>query len=511
MRVFFFITLFVLSAGAFAQRPADSLYLNPIALRQFGYQTGNLAGLASFKDSSTAAIEVGYGLTRGSFRKAQQPFMDQQARLGIEGINTFKRFRTWGRIKLTRNYQDSLAWSAKGTEDVEQPYYYGSIKPGPFQRTAYSLSGMLLYALVPGKLNIGSGIDYDFKTSTRSVDPRPEVNAFSLKLRPQVTYQHASHTWYAGGIWGYGDEQNILTFKSIQYRLSPAFPDRINYLIQGYGLIAIRQGNQEFHRRVRVYGGEAGYVYAGNRLEIMSSVRYEKRGETNMIRLERSTATADIGRFNTARLDVQGLFTYHNDKSTQQLELTASNTAASDFNVTKGGTNYYYDQTSAAAAYTLRFDKGATSFKPDFGISLAYSTTAHEDIISAHQVSFTRFEPGIRAGFLNRFSSGDQVRVDAGGRFSWSSDNRLSVPASQETVFSRGVIYPDFAYNTSEFAALDFNLSLVTARLVPGLRTGLAWSGTYLTKWKQLKHVAGAMTNPGSDRFFSNISINLYF
>ncbi|WP_129715620.1 DUF6850 family outer membrane beta-barrel protein [Pedobacter sp. SYP-B3415] len=510
MKFLYIILLLILSAGGFAQTPADSIYLNPLALRQYGYQTSNIAGLANFRDTSTATIDVGYGLTQGSFRKAQQPFRDQQALLGIQGINTFKRFRTFGKIRLTRSYQDSLAWSAKGTEDFEQPYYYGSIKPGPFERTAYHLSGMLLYALVPGKLNIGSGIDYDFKTSTRSVDPRPEVNAFSLKLRPQLSYQLGNSVLYAGAIWGYGDEQNILTFKSITYRGSAAYPDRVNYLMQGYGLIAIRQGNQDFRRRLRNTGAEAGYIFTGAHLSLMGSLCYEQRAETNMIRLERSTATADIGRFDMDKIDARLIMTHTGGRLNHQLEVTAIAENGQDFNITKGGSNYYYDRTQAALNYSVQM-QGTAMFVPDFGLSFAYLATAHEDIVSSHLVDYTRLEAGIRAGVLGRLKRGERLRADLGGRFGWSPDNSMSVPGSQETAFSRGVVYPDFAYATSGNFSVDFGLQIVTGRIVPGLRTGFSFNGSYLSKWKQTYKPLNAATNPGKDRFFSNFSINLYF
>lgn len=504
------VFLLSLSVSAYSQSLTDSVYFYRQSQKSINTLFENATNLNSTIISRVGKAEVSFQNTNGHFRRSQEPENENIFKIATSGIATLGKFKTSGHFNFSRVYQDSLAWTTKGTEIDAQPYYFASSKAGEYERTIYDLGGILSYDLIKDRFSIGSGIDYNLTSSTRSVDPRPKVENFHLILKPELIFKLKSHTIGLQGIWGYGKEMFSLTFKNRDYAVSLGYPDRINYMIYGYGLIETMQSGQNTVRKETYRGAALNYALNTNNNQIRTALSYRKWNDDNSYTTVNSIGNNLIGTFKLDELRAGILINQTGQLHLNQLSLNVLNETGQDKRSLYNSTNYTYNRQLVDAEYLIRLHHQRKK-SLELGGTLNYQRTAKKDVISAHNVENTKLEPGISAGMYVKGQNKDLFSVFIAGGYIIPFNNAITVPPLQETVFTRGVIYPNYIYDTSKAFRLSGKLNYISASLFKEFKTGFSIQSYYLSGSQINSQFPNATFLPSKGRLGLNLAVNLYF
>lgn len=506
------ILLILLSVRGYAQSSTDSLYIYE--------QTQNNIAVGQLNTNfllNTAIERIGtslfkYNRENGGYRRAQQAQNTVTGGVRTEGINKFKRFITSGYFDFTRTWQDSLAWTTKGTEVDEQPYYYGSIKAGKYERFKYQLGGLAGYSLINEKLYIGIGLDFLYNSATRSVDPRPEVNTYEVILKPEILYKWKQHTIGVNALWGYGREVTSIAYKNDMYNTGAnGYPDRKNYLIQGYGFVTDNQGNEPLRRYDKHYGLGLSYSTNFNSYWLKASLNYKAILEDNFKVFKNSIARSYLSFYDTEKLN---FFLAINKVSAQfehQMLLNYERQQAEDLNIIFYAINYKYASNQFNLSYLFKHNQ-SPAFQKEFGLKVNYSSLQKDDLATDHHVNYSSIEPALVANLYfklknkDRFSTG----IDVGRRL--PQKQFLSIPANQVYVFTTGVVYPDYYYYNSKVLRTSFKASYITANVFSKFKAGLGIGLDYYKADIPSKNISTvAHSKPDDSSLRYNLGLNIYF
>ena len=503
----------MLSFRAFSQSLNDSSYFYQQAVNSLNTYQANNNFLINNNLNRLGSAKLFYQHNEGGYKPVQQAHRTTLAGVFTEGINKFGRFASSGYFGFTRTWQDSLSWSTKGLEEDDQPYYYGSIKAGNFERIKYQLGGNLAYNLIKDKLYIGGGTKFLYNSSTRSVDPRPEVNTFNITVTPELIYRIKSQYFSIKAKWGYGTEISTISFKNIDYKLSTnGYPDRVNYLIMGYGLYKNNQGVAEPLRRMDKHYG-LGFNYSASinkKVKTKAYFDYEHIQKDFYQTLDNSVNRAYTGFYDTDLLRFFLQTDYQSGHINHQFLMNYSNQLSNDINAIFYAINYRYKQNLAQVKYLVHFNK-TKKLSPEFGVNAVYKQVAKTDYSTAHYVDYTWLEPTVSAGVYYIPNKANKFYAGLGIAYRKSLEGSLSVGANQQNLFTYWIAYPDYSYHTSSAYKIGGELKYVTSNVLNQFKTGLSVKADYYQKDKIHAFFQTAKTNIGNNLLRVDLSLNLYF
>ncbi len=506
------IFLLILSASVSAQNNSDSLYFYNQSLNNLNIDHKSNTYLLSNPISKLGSVELFYNNYSGGYKPVQQAQKNTLVGLYTEGINKFGKFTTSGYFGFTKTWQDSLIWSTKGLEEDHQPYYYGSIKSGSFERIKYNLGGNVSYNLIKDKLYIGGGTNFMYNNSTRSTDPRPEVNSYNIIITPEATYRFKNQYVGLKAKWGYGTEETSISFKNNDFKLSTnGYPDRVNYLIMGYGLYKNNQGvSKPLKRLDKYYGLGLDYILQLSALKLKISLNYDNSKEDFYQDLDNSTNRAYVGLYDTDNLGFS-LYADHQTKNTNsQLILKYANQNSNDINTIFYAINYRYIQNIGDIKYLIHFNKNEKT-STELGTSLTYKKVEKNDFATDHLVNYSWLEPTISGALyiLPNANHKFYMGLEIGYRKPLSSN--LHVDASQENLFTNWIVYPDYTFNTSSAYKVSSEFKYITNKILKQFKTGFSAKASYYTKDKVYQTFSTSKLGLGDNLINVNFSFKLYF
>ncbi|PTT00536.1 hypothetical protein DBR11_09630 [Pedobacter sp. HMWF019] len=505
----------LLSAGVLAQvqTPADSVYFLMQNSRILYITQQNPAALINSDIKNTSTIALNYNNQSGHFRTTQTAENGREISLTASGINTLGRFKVSGYFNFKRTWQDSLSWTLQGLPDLATPYYFAAGKAGSYQRINYNFGGLLTYNLINNQLYIGSGIDYLFNTASRNTDPRPSVQTFNLNLSPNLTYKIGSQSIAARFIYSYGIENNKVSFKSTQYRNQSGteYPDRINYLIMGYGLLQGQFGVARMRRELKDNGYGLNYALKTQSAYLNADFSYVRHIEKNMESLENSANTKPYGTFYLNNYQGSFLVGLHSTNIDHQLYVDVLLQNGSDLNIHEfqGKVNYKYSQKKASFSYTV-LKKSTSSLQTEFGLNATYNKIDKKDISSSISSTFGYIQPGISGAQYKRFKDKSKLSVMLNPAIRVPVGNTAN-SAADSNVFFNEIVYPDFNYWSATAGVLSFTSKYITPLLFKGICSGFSLNAVYTQELSEAKKVYTNSFQPSKNRLDFTFSFNLYF
>ena len=514
-RLILYIILLPLSSFAQFQTGRDSLYSSYLAEKERVIAYSSATQLLAFPVKFAANAGLSAYSRKGNFHKGQEAEKDASANFYTEGIETLGKFRLAGTFSIRRTWQDSLAWTAKGTELDAQPYYFGSSKAGEYQRQNYTLTGILAYEFIKDKVYLSSGIEYMFNNSTRNVDPRPSVRTFSIKLKPELTLKVRKQLVGISALFGYGDENIRLGYTNDNYRGNQGYPSRINYLLSGYGLLTIRTSDRvSVLNKENSYSG-MGFSYASGmdntKSVFRASLTYSRWKEESAYPIESSLADTDVGSFDMDSWRFSSVFRTTTERNTiHQFYLDMQRNDGSDFNASVNGSNYSYLEQDVRAGYTLR-KKAAMNTELEAGAGFSFETLEKNDILSAHHVENQVLEPNLLIALYKRFSQSGRLSLSLRPALRIPIQQQISVPATQENVFTRGVVYPDYYYRSSRAVLFQGTAGYISPNIFKEFNTGMSLSVDYAKALNTASQQLASDFFPDEYRLQFKLGFNLYF
>ncbi|MCW3462907.1 DUF6850 family outer membrane beta-barrel protein [Chitinophaga nivalis] len=492
---------------------ADSLFLYRQSVRQLDFISGNMTQLTASDIRQAAEIGLRVENISGGLRPVQVAQTTTIASLYTQGVRTLGRFRLQGNFAFSRNWEDSLQWNMRGDGiDDGTPYYYATPKAGVFERANYNIGGIVAYSLIREKLYIGTDLNYYYNTATGSVDPRPAVNEFRLQARPGITWRSARHTVGVAALIGYGDERTQVAYKNGMFETGSFYPDRINYMVQGYAGI---QQMKEAFKREKEYSGIGGY-YAGQWKDwtIKANLDYTVTHITNLFNRPGSATDTLFATYQQDKTVFSLLLQQQKRNSSRQVYAGMTQDNGKDRNTTLNGSSYRFHHRNVYAGYEHLWRK-ESRWQPELGFLLTYDNTQRKDVTRSHITNYSYVLPQLHAGVYTHNRYHDRFAVHIWPSVQLPLDNKLTAPdptlESSPRPFTQGVVYPDYYYAGSTLAAVRANFTYITGRLLKQFNTGVT-AGVQYTKALQVPdHPLMNDRLVNGHRLGVSCSFNLYF
>ncbi|MCJ0743340.1 DUF6850 family outer membrane beta-barrel protein [Pedobacter montanisoli] len=509
MKKFITICFVLLSVKGFAQSLTDSLYLYQQSGNILSAAQQNANFLLVTPVNRSGKINLDYDYSNGGLRRAQQAQTTHQAGLVSEGFNKFGRFETTGYFRFSRIWQDSLSWTTKGLEQDDQPYYYGSIKAGSYERFRYELGGILSYNLIKDKIYLATGLNYLYNSATRSVDPRPQVNTYQFQIKPEVLYRLSKSVIGINALWGYGTETMGIAYKNIGYR-GGGYPDRVNYFVQGYGYYTKSQNESPLKRLDKQYGLGLTYTTSFADYHLKAAASYKTILEDNYKDLDQSVRKSYVSFYDTEKYDIFLQLDKQDKKTQQQLQLTYNQQQSNDVNIVFYAINYKYSAKNFNLQYLIRLDH--SNYANEFGLNVNYNHLNKQDVATQHHLQYVLFEPNVLYNAYLNFKNKDRLKLGLQLGYRTPLQNELSVDPLQINIFTHDVIFPDYQFYSSNTVKTSVSVHYVTANLFKNFRSAITASADYYRQLSVKNQLTDYNFNQiGKDFISCNLGLNIYF
>ncbi|PYF71513.1 DUF6850 family outer membrane beta-barrel protein [Pedobacter nutrimenti] len=509
MKVKIIIALLLLSVRLFAQekKAADSSFFFNIALNSLEASKQNATFLLRNGEDQISKVNLEYTRQGGNYKKSQSPGSGYDITFNADGIKKLNRFKLYGSFAYTKSRQQDLAYALRGEEIDDEPFYYLAGKAGDFARQKYHGRGVISYELIRGSLYLSSGFDYIYYLSDRSIDPRMSLNWFDLKARPELTFVTKKINIGIGAHIGYGTETTTIKYKNKDYSEGVLYPDRISYLNYGYGYVVRRQNN--FSRRKQYNGASLHFSGSTGLWDGMATLDYLQSKEKNMQSLQSSLLTDPFSDYTSDKLSGFLLMTRKYKNNVKQVEASYSHLAGDDYVYDLLGKNYMAKNTHASLSFRNSDTYGKRTF--EWGMSAAYTKSSKRDIVSAHFFEYSNIQPGLHAAYYLVWPDKSRFSIGLAPSVILPMKTDILVPVTQETEFTRGVVYPDYAYRLSTSGMLNLNFRYINTTLSKTFRTGIEFNSGLVKAFNKPEINFTAYSLPGDYRYTANLSLNLYF
>jgi len=509
IKILFFTLLF--PAVVFAQKTtADSLYLFKQDHTELNYIIRSGATLLSSDINRLSTAGINYQQANGHFRTAQQAEKSKALDFGTSGITTLGKFKLYGTFNFKRSWQDSLAWTMQGLPNVAEPYYFAAGKAGKYQRLNYTMGGLATYQLPGEHFYVASGLDYQYNTASRSVDPRPSVQTFHLLVSPELIYKKDRQSIGAGILWGYEHEKNKVSYKNKDFNKGLSYPDRVNYMMMGYGYHTISGDVDNMIRRSKYIGANLNYAYVDSTTTLRTRLAYKKQNEENSFPLTNSVDNRLFSSFFLHDYAFSFLASQRHTGFRHQLQGEVDYQKGNDRNIELGGVNYRYSSYSAVLDYTIQpFSSSSVNF--EFGLNALLYNQQQKDISATHTMDFTYVKPGIQATLYKKYRNADRLKVSVSPAVRLPLSSSFIVPSAQENVFTYNIAYPAYTYYTSTVGNINASVEYTTSHFIKDVRSGFAINSNYYKPLTTGTVYTGSTFIPSKSFLDLSFSFNIYF
>ncbi|HEY8896586.1 MAG TPA: hypothetical protein VIM79_17290 [Niastella sp.] len=487
---------------------SDSIYLYDQTYRQQQWAHSGTTHLLFRDYNNVARAQLYAGLTQGSFRRSQEAYKQHVAGFHTDGIKSIGRFTMAGKFDFEKTWEDSAAWWNDGEYNEAQPYYFFAGKAGAYEKQLYNLSATVTYNLLKNKFYVGAGGNYRYHRTTRSVDPRPEVNAFSTILRPEITWRHKQQLIGAGFVWGRGSDEINISYKSRNYSGNQTYIERNNFMSLGFGYIGKMQYSLDRYNETSGF-----FAHYANRLknwELQAAGGYELWQQD--ITLD---ASSTRGKYNLYAFLQQEkthgslLLNHTGNKSRQQwgINFTTQNMLnwASEFNAT----SYQYTANEASITYRQIWPEN-TGIRLEAGAGCEYKDQLKEDVVAAHVHQLKVITPHVYVAIYRQAPGKAPLSLSILPSYRHTLTNELSVPPTQENYFTRGVVYTDYLYWQKNSMELTTQFKYMQKEAGKRYRLGCTVNLKYQQSTAGTHTELPALYIPSGNRWGISASLNLY-
>ncbi len=425
-------------------------------------------------------VGLTYSRESGNLHLSQVPGKNTGYYFATEGVRQLGRFKISGRFRYTVSTLDSLGNTlsyAPQQPDLTAYYFYAQ-KKGRWSYGEYDMNAIVSYAFFKEKLWLSGGIDYNASNGDRNSDPRPSKKTFYLQASPSIGWRFSpKHIVAAGYTFGFNRNRVSVDYKNTAYQVNRTlYPEYIVNRIMGYGNLDPQLTLQDMREYADNYGFNG--VYDGHFCFGQVTVSgYWKRND-HQFRRDAATANATRFRYGEQYDDLIGLNAlWQKTTNIRQYRIQASYSSLQTFNI---------DSILAATNYVAAWDR--VEVEPAV-VFLKKGKPKHELALNGHYGDLYRVDGNISAHVENRWvdvqlkgahymylEKDNLVKISWGAGYTFPlASSYIRIPATEETIFTANVAYPDFAfYNTAKYQG----------------KAGIAWYGKYK---KQTFFVRGAL------------------
>ena len=489
------------------ENTSDSLLTYHQAVNSTSFLHSGATLLRGSNISKYGIASLSYQQAAGHFRVAQEAEKTSSAAFSTEGVSTLEKFKLYGYFSFKRSWDDSLAFNQKGIKDANQPAYFIAGKAGDYERQTYTGGGIISYALKDHKLFLATGVDYLYNTTAGSVDPRALITNYKLIFSPELSYQTGEHIIGAGVSLGYGSEKIGIAYKNKDFDGSLLYPSRVSYLNYGYGFITVSKNN---FSRNNTYSG-FNLQYAGKLADwkINSKFSYLVMQENSEIDRTNTLKAEKFESYQLQTYQVDLLAEKRASSHTQQLNFHLLKERGDDKLTVLAARNYFYNHDEAYLSYSY-LNRNRKGRNTEWAAGINYQNTYSKDAAASHQLKYNYISPELSHTQYWKGTGKDLISAELGVMARLPLTTAVNVPETQETLFTRGVVYPDFYYWSAKAGQLQFKFNYITDHLIKKFRTGLSLKTSYLKPLDTIRQTYTSTFIPAKGYAEFYIALNLY-
>ncbi|EOR93487.1 hypothetical protein ADIARSV_3336 [Arcticibacter svalbardensis MN12-7] len=505
-----YLIIAVLSVPCFAvgQNRDDSIYFFKQSRERLTFAKYSATLLNGSGIDSSGKASIGLSYEKGPFKQAQQAYSTFTTRFYTEGIRKLGRFKVAGSFNFDKVWDDSLSWTLRGTNFMEEPYYFFAAKAGKYERQDYNLNGVISYDVLKDKVYLSLGAEHNYHLSTRSVDPRPEISNFLFVIKPEITVRLKNQLIGFGVDWGYGNETIGIGYKNQNFRFNTLYEDRVTYLSYGYG--KFRTGSGLINARYREYSGlNLSYLLSLKEFELKANIARVFWLDNNVASFNDYKNNNIFSKFRLDTYKADVLVSKNNADRNQQLIINVLSSRGDDWLSEFYANNYLYRGSSLGFSYT--YLKKEKELSPEFGINVLYNNTYKRDAGESTVADYTSLHTGLSLGFYKQLKNKEHLSFEVAPSAIFPLKSDLSVPRKEGTRFTRGVIYPDYYFQNTKAGQLKGNIEYLSRNMIKQFNTGIKLQATYLRSLESISPTYPVYSIPGKSRTLIDLNFNLYF
>lgn len=456
---------------------------------------------------STAAATADF--QRGKYIPSQGATTIKAAGFATAGSARLGTVKVFGSFAYQKTFEDSTRFAHQTRSNTSSPFYFGSPAYGHYERSVYTFKAMAGKNLLKEKLNLALGTDYKVGDHYANTDPRGSVGEYQFDLMASAGYRF-SRSIKAGFAYrtGYGQERVSVGYKNERYYESSSYPMYYTHLINGYGEGTPWLTKRKYDDNQRRNGADLYLDIASARAgEFHLSGSYVKEHQKYFY--STSTGFTDYAVYDLKTKGASLLWLKAAGSDTRiGADLQYTSTDGKDYNLSYLANNYIYSARHAAARVFL------TQLKPGYTLThelmLQQNDEERVDGITGNDVEYNHLRITAGSGIRKNRADRSFFSINAAVSYQLPLSDTFQVNSSAEGYFTRYVIYHDYLYHTSSSAGGEISAAYgkpVFKTMLASVKLNLG----YDRKLNEKTLDRPLAVIPGKDRFYSGISLNLYF
>ncbi len=453
-------------------------------------------------------IALGYQLEKGKFISAQGSTQTNTAFLSSEGVTEIKGIRLFGSFYYKKVFEDSTRFAHQTRNNPTTPYYYGSPANNHYERAIYDFKVLGAKNILSDKITVGLGLDYHIADHFANNDPRGSLKEYQLNAKGSLSYNFNENIKVgAGYIVGYGQEKVTIGYKNRTYYESLIHPMYVNYLINGYGEPIPKTSKRNYNDFQNRSGFEASLTIADTKLGSFYVIGSQV-DEKQVYDYRTSEEITDLSHYDLSKLSLNMLWVKHVFKGNLSANIGYENLSGEDYNLNYFAKNYLFTGNTLNIDVNYSRAKNKTTY--NYLIGAKQFDEERIDGITGNRVYFKNLILNIGLGFNHQLAKQKSFGASVGANYGLSLDDSFAVSAANESYFTKYVIFHDYLYNTASKYGGSFKVDY-SFPFFNTMQAAVSMNVTY-SQHGELKDLQrSTATVPGRDRFYSNISFNLYF
>jgi hypothetical protein len=509
--LFFYFTIsncFAQQIDSAAKRSLDNkrFAVDFVSIYAYEYAKKSPFYLRQFVPKQYSMITFGYRYNQGKLMQAQDAGKVQDAYLSTEGSTMLKSVSLWGMFSYHKIREDSTQYNHQTRNNSSSPYYFGSPINVSYERSIYNVKALAEKDLLHQNLPVGLGADYRIGSHFSTNDPRGSIADFQLNLVGTLGYKLFDRLKIGGAYrYGYGQERFTIAYKNNAYSQNTLIPQYNNYLINGYGEAFVKNTERNYNSNQTRNGFDAYLNYNDQPLGAFNfSYSFVKEKQQYL-----RSNDAGIFNYNDYKLTYSTFNLLWSKEISQRrivVNLSYHNIDGADFDYTYLANNYVYNKNEITLVNRLTVKKNNSTY--NYQLVISKNGEERKDGLTGNLMNYNNLNLTAGFGLTQQMSKSHFLGFNINGMYSFALNDKFFINDLNVGLFTKTVIFHDYNYNTSAkfggSASIDYSMPTF-GDMQTCIKIGL----TYLERGNHKNLLIGQTV--GNNRFYSNISLNLYF
>lgn len=510
------ILLFLLPLFTLAQKKdttesiadrSKKVYSDSVQFAKYRFAKQSSYYLADLMPLQVNRATILYNFQRGNFIQAQGATTINKGNFSTEGATNLGSVKVFGSLDYQKVFEDSTSYAHQTRSNTTTSFYYGSPAYVHYERTIYAFNAMASKSLYQNRLDISLETNYKIGDHFSTNDPRGSIGEYQFNLKGIIAYRFSSlFKAGLGYMHGYGRERVNIGYKNPRYYESSTFPIYYTHKVNGYNEWKDWLKERAYQNKMLRNGMDAFIDFHSNGIGnfYLNGSYFEEKQHyfsTN------SSGFTDLANYNIETTKINLLWNKNLQSHAYGAIVNYQNQFGKDYHIEHKANNYIYD----GSFLTLKFYFDSYSGIKTHNYYLAIEQNSEErvDGVSNNRVYYNNMQ--LSLGYTQRyhFTTKHDLSIGLTGSYKLPVNSDFKV-LQDPGYFTQNVINRDYIFNTATVIGGALK-GVYGFPVFSTMKGDISLNCLYLYKADEKAIESSNYVSPGKDRFYSDISLNLYF